>query len=888
MVSADPKYKVNIPGFNPPSTSKPNSKIITNDSKYVVKDPTGQIQEKGTLVNTIPTKPSTTPKSPKYVVTRSSSKSSSRRSSNTNNNPDVTTPAPTTENIKLNPAEKRQLAINQRNDELNSKYEETKTEKGYIFTGAYTGNLTRSNAESRSAYSERINREVQLEAQREAQRLANQRPGQEVSVNLNYMESPYLNIPRQKSPQTLGSNDMRKEPEFVVNVIDKFKDESTKPKYNIAKSPEFVVKVKQEPVNIKPIGMISALPKEKGLSRLRTNLFRTTQKLENTPSTSFLDQSKKSASLIGLNVASAGVGFLTAGKDFAVSSYRIVTNPVKNFVAPVVSFGTSLVKNPKSTLVDTRDYIYGERMKLGDSLRINPGYTIGKVTGDIVFARGSTRAFKGLTDVTKNLVVSRGSYIGRVGKFDLKLFNSKREVPVGDVFDESSLTRPGGAYTSSKGLDESLSEFNRAPFVQTSGPASLKGEVAGVGRKASLGLEDPGIYVNPLGRGGAAPLGVGADASSGISFNPVSFVQSLRGTPTVTIFKTQGVMRYPRSVINQPGFQDLAKFQESISGSGKVIITKRSELAFGSVKPQTYNNAPLGKQLLETGSSELEAVIPVSSKFVQGTAPNKFTLFGGRAVRIRSAEIINDGVSVGSDVKVISGSQILGESKAVSSIGGSSKRFVNPLSGFSTKSTVSSESFKLELGNSSFNSNLNRSVTSSFSASVPVSNPVSSGGSSNNVSRGGSNRSSNNSSSRSNRVVSYPISVPVSKPVSGGGSSSNTGGSSGRSSNSSGSGFGSSSYFGSGSSFSPPVTSLSNFKPKSIKQNRSKSILINFSGRLRPVKTAFAGSDFIIAPGRKTWGNVVGLRKGVEFKVEPKKKGKKSLFENISFKGVFS
>lgn len=260
--------------------------------------------------------------------------------------------------------------------------------------------------------------------------------------------------------------------------------------------------------------------------------------------------------------------------------------------------------------------------------------------------------------VAKNLYVSKGAYAGSVFGKDINIYPTNRKVAVENVLDVSSLETP--SYTQSKGIKESVSAFEETKgLVQTSSSAKITGnKVEVVGGKGALGLEDTGIYVNPKGRGSGAPLGVGN--GGGYSLNPTKLVDNIFGVPTITEFQTKGVVRYPRSVINTEGFSGVNAFGESISSSGVAIITKRSELAFGEVKPKTYYNEKLGMSKIETGSAELEAVIPVGSQFVE-VGNNKFTTYKGRAVKIRKTEVLSKPIIETSKLKVIDASKIMSE-----------------------------------------------------------------------------------------------------------------------------------------------------------------------------------------------------------------------------------
>ena len=332
--------------------------------------------------------------------------------------------------------------------------------------------------------------------------------------------------------------------------------------------------------------------------------------------------------------------------------------------------------------------IFGKAFDVGKNLYVSKGAYMGRVTDPFAYPEY-------LKDATGELVRdAKGNAVQVKKGYDIFLKPaSARYVPKTEVFDVSSFAKEGGAYTRSASLQESMSTFkataktspasaNLAEIgiskesaismlkengriddvagkttygVQTSSPAALSTNilregVAGVGKKASLGLEDSGIYVNPQGRGSAAALGVG---NSEYTLNPFKITRSLKGVPTVTSFETSGVIRYPRNVIMKAGFEGVSSFQESVAGEGVAIITKRSELAFGEIPAQKYFNANLGRFMIESGSAELEAVIPVGTKFKieassfsgKLTGYDDFTIFQGRAVAMRRASLVFDEIS---------------------------------------------------------------------------------------------------------------------------------------------------------------------------------------------------------------------------------------------------
>lgn len=246
-------------------------------------------------------------------------------------------------------------------------------------------------------------------------------------------------------------------------------------------------------------------------------------------------------------------------------------------------------------------------------------------------------------------------------------------VPPESVFAESVLSGKQNLPTT-RSIEESLLKFQSGK-VSTAAPQKLSSNVAGVGKKAATGFEDPGIYVTPAGEGSPYFLRVkdNMPVEYEFSMNPLK-----GGIPTVTEFQTAGIGRYPRKIINEPGFYGVSKYQKKIlSGSGKGVITKRSEIGLGEIPSRKYQKRdPLTGELLderfafERGTSELEAVIPLESQFKYTPQTklgkfkgfDKYTKYEGRNVAIREAEIIGRSNIKGG----IKGEKILKESNYLS------------------------------------------------------------------------------------------------------------------------------------------------------------------------------------------------------------------------------
>lgn len=241
-----------------------------------------------------------------------------------------------------------------------------------------------------------------------------------------------------------------------------------------------------------------------------------------------------------------------------------------------------------------------------------------------------------------------------------------------------------------KSVTESLQKFNKPIegdiIVQTSSPAKIAGKVAGAGRKGGVGLEDPGIYVTPKGKGSPYFLRIGENVPTEYTFNPVEGFKQTFGVPTVTEFKVAGVKTLPRSVVKKPGFESIGKYFENIPETTEAFITKRSEIGTGNIPRQTFvattefelpmkgitvrregqvlklkegETVKAGDVLVEAGTSELEAIVPKGTQFTYEPQTRlgkikgfeQYTKFEGKAVAIRKAKIASTQIEkLGKDI----------------------------------------------------------------------------------------------------------------------------------------------------------------------------------------------------------------------------------------------
>ena len=233
-----------------------------------------------------------------------------------------------------------------------------------------------------------------------------------------------------------------------------------------------------------------------------------------------------------------------------------------------------------------------------------------------------------------------------------------------------------GDMPKSSSIDESIEKFSKSKIVQTSSSGELVGTEAGIGRKGVFNLEDPGIYVTPEGEGSKTFLRIKNEGR----FSGESIVESIKkpfgdfsAKPTVTTFETGGITRLPKAIKDQPGFTGVKGFFETRQ-TGKAFITKRSEIGQGTVKRQEFTitedfKSPIkfnvkrngelitiekgkrvkkGDIITESGTKELEAIVPYKQKFEYKTPEteigkikgyDKYTIVDDVAVPIRETKL---------------------------------------------------------------------------------------------------------------------------------------------------------------------------------------------------------------------------------------------------------
>lgn len=364
-------------------------------------------------------------------------------------------------------------------------------------------------------------------------------------------------------------------------------------------------------------------------------------------------------------------GVSQAGTSIGEGMAAFVSNPTE-YIGRGVETTVALVTNRENRRVAAQEIV--------GRFQTNPVGQFVATSTDVLAPSVIPKAVKGL----------RGAYV-RLGS---------TEVPTTDFFPEGVL-RGDQQLVYAGSTQEALRAFRTGDdFVelQHSSPAPITNTVSGVGKKAATGIEDPGIYVSPRGQGMTYFLRLNNQPvpyeQVRVTLNPFEGLAATR--PTITVFRAQGVDLYPRAVVNKPGFTAVREFQQSQKGSGRAFITKRSELGQGTVPQQVFTPERLSPEgdvigtrapRLEKGTTELEAVIPLGTRFTYEPKTffgrlkgfDEYTVVDGTPVAIRRATLevedvypgrVREGVDVPSE-------RIVRESAELSRVG-ESTRVVSP------------------------------------------------------------------------------------------------------------------------------------------------------------------------------------------------------------------
>ena len=350
-------------------------------------------------------------------------------------------------------------------------------------------------------------------------------------------------------------------------------------------------------------------------------------------------------------------GPIPAIKSFALGTgIVLVTTATKpsTIITGPYEFAKSLATKPFETGYEIGTQIYTSPFKFAGEQA--GGYVVGRV-------------------LVKGVEAGKSQYV-KVGA---------KEVPAEQLFSKQVLEE-GKKFPTVTSTAETISKIKEANYeVITTSPQKISGTKAGEGPRAKTGLEDPGIYVTALGEGSPAFLGTSGTKGYSVTLNPIRPLLDIFRQPQATIFKAKGVELQPREVVSQPGFSTTKQFfLEEGSKTGKVYITKRSEIGQTELPKQSYTTTT-GKRIIEGGTSEGEAIVPIGSRFeytpkttigkIKGYEEYFKDPYTGKPTPLRRAKLLSEETGTTNlkesftetpSSKIISGKQIVEESSRVS------------------------------------------------------------------------------------------------------------------------------------------------------------------------------------------------------------------------------
>lgn len=330
------------------------------------------------------------------------------------------------------------------------------------------------------------------------------------------------------------------------------------------------------------------------------------------------------------------------GSGYAQETFNMVYNPLRYPKETAVGIYNTII-NPGKSIQS-----YGSQLSSG--LRTNPEGTIGSVAAQFTAGELTGKFIKKTSNVYKKI--------------------GAEEVESSRVFSKDVLSGKD-QFPMSSGVDNSISRFKAARegedlIGQTSTTFSPKRtDVSKAGSRASQGLEDPGIYITPKGEGSPYFLDVKKNVDTKYTVNPLKIYQEIKKKPNVIEIRYKDIQRIPEDVKAKPGFEGVRDFfKEKVdAGETNAYITKRSELGQGAINRQQFKDPITGRLLKESGTSEIEAVIPENSiiqnvgegnLFQRFKGYNKYTMYEGEVIPIREYKVIGKqneaGVIVGKNI----------------------------------------------------------------------------------------------------------------------------------------------------------------------------------------------------------------------------------------------
>jgi hypothetical protein len=225
-----------------------------------------------------------------------------------------------------------------------------------------------------------------------------------------------------------------------------------------------------------------------------------------------------------------------------------------------------------------------------NTAKLIQGFNTGEITASSIFSSASERAgvlgmgaqsgdvksagtiagsiFGAVNAPTITSVLAKG--VKGVGTAATEIsYIGKPKLPARKYIDESVFS--GTTFPTAKSTKATEKEFLDSKTAITFSPAGFKSTTIGESSKSKLGLEDPGVFVSPIGRGNPYFTRAFQNEKSTYTLNPAKGVASDLQTifdafkkPSVTQFKITGVARLPQKVLDVPGFDAVRKYQQEV------------------------------------------------------------------------------------------------------------------------------------------------------------------------------------------------------------------------------------------------------------------------------------------------------------------------------------
>lgn len=368
-------------------------------------------------------------------------------------------------------------------------------------------------------------------------------------------------------------------------------------------------------------------------------------------------------------IITAGGGDIWRGTQQGIAEGLASESRTKRFAAGVIqtttgtlvgtaTLGVGLSTHPLKTSAGLLSGIMKAPSKVITAVKTQPastttGQIIGLAAGGIMLSKAGEF---GKAKVSNLFVKTGAKEIPSTQLFAEEVLAGKKTMPLVkstqetiQLFKETKGKTVGTTTTSEDlfGLHSTSGFPKKAEIQITAGP------------KGAVGLEDPGLYITPTGKGSPYFLGIEPQTGYKISLKPFN-VPKVK--PSVIEIGFKEIKTLPPSVLKEPGFAPVTKyFEKTAAGESAAYITKRSTIGQAEIPKQTYINPteykspltgktiPTGTKLVTAGTSEIEAVIPKTATIVKVPTTTflgklkgyeQYTIYKGRAVPIRRFTIV--------------------------------------------------------------------------------------------------------------------------------------------------------------------------------------------------------------------------------------------------------